>query len=52
MKGFTLIEVLGVLILLGAISLITIPIVTNVIKDNKKTLYDIQIKNIVSTIVL
>ena len=46
MKGFTLIEVLGVLILLGAISLITIPIVTNVIKDNKKTLYDIQIKNI------
>ena len=46
MKGFTLIEVLWVLILLGAISLVTIPIVTNVIKDNKKTLYDIQIKNI------
>lgn len=46
MKGFTLIEILGVLIILGLISLITVPVVTNILKENKERLYDIQIKNI------
>ena len=46
MKGFTLIEILGVLIILGLISLITVPVVANILKENKERLYDIQIKNI------
>lgn len=46
MKGFTLVEVMGVLIILGIISLITVPVISNVLKENKKELYEIQIKNI------
>lgn len=46
MKGFTLIEILGVLIILGVISLVTIPVVTNILRENKETLYQSQINNI------
>lgn len=46
MKGFTLIELLGVLVVLGFLALIVIPITTNLIKENKETLYNNQIKNI------
>ena len=34
-KGFTLAELLGVMVLLAAIALITIPLVSNVIKNGE-----------------
>ena len=46
-KGFTLAELLGVIIILGVIALITIGTVTNTMKENKEDLYDIQINNII-----
>ena len=45
-KGFTLAELLGVIVLLAAIALITIPLVSNVIKNGKQDLYNNQIDNI------
>lgn len=45
-KGFTLVEVMAVVILLGVLGLIIVPIVTNVIKDNKENLYQTQLKAI------
>lgn len=45
-KGFTLAELLGVIILLGAIALIIVPLVSNSMKDSKETLYNDQIKSI------
>ena len=45
-NGFTLVETLGVLILLGIIALITIPIMKNVLTESKQELYDEQIKQI------
>lgn len=45
-RGFTLIELMGVLIILGVLSLIIIPIVSNVLKEQKQKQYDQQIANI------
>lgn len=45
-KGFTLAELLGVIILLGAIALIVVPLVSNSMQDSKETLYNDQIKSI------
>lgn len=45
-KGFTLVELIAVLVVLGLISLITIPTVNNSIKKYKKTLLNDAIKNI------
>lgn len=45
-KGFTLIEVLGVLVLLGIIALISIPQVKNLINGSEDDLYNDQINNI------
>ncbi|MEG2322301.1 MAG: glycine-rich protein [Bacilli bacterium] len=45
-KAFTLIELIGVLILISVISLITIPAIDSSIKKNKQQLYETQIKNI------
>ena len=42
-KGFTLVEILSVVVLLGAISLIAIPTIKNMIKDSKQKLYNEQI---------
>ena len=46
MKGFTLTELLGVIIVLGVIALITFPIVNNTIKSNKEKLYNSQLEEI------
>jgi len=46
MKGFTLVELMAVIIVLGIVALIVIPIADNFIKDNKQKSYDIQINNI------
>ncbi len=45
-KGFTLVELLGVIILLGVIMLIAFPIIDKTIDDSKKEAYDMQIKMI------
>jgi len=46
-KGFTLIELLGVLIVLSAIALITIPVVTGVMKDARKSSFEVSTKNLI-----
>lgn len=46
-KGFTLIEVLGVLIILGILSLITVPMVTSYIDVSKEKAYEQSIKGII-----
>ena len=35
-KGFTLIELLSIIVILGVIALITVPVVSNIMKDMKK----------------
>lgn len=45
-NGFTLVELLGVVTILAMLGLIIVPTVNKVISDNKKKLYDVQIRNI------
>lgn len=45
-KGFTLVELIAVLVILGLISLITIPTVNNSLKKYKNSLFEDSIKNI------
>lgn len=45
-NGFTLIEVLAVIIILGVVGLIVMPVVTNSLKESKDDLYEVQISNI------
>ena len=45
-RGFTLIELLTVITIIGLLSLIVVPIVDTIIKDNSNELYNMQIKNI------
>lgn len=45
-KGFTLVELIGVIVLLGAILLIIVPIVSNDLKQGKNESLNTQIKNI------
>lgn len=47
-KGFTLIEIMAVIIILSIIALIVVPLVTGSIKSSKDKLYDTQIENIKS----
>ena len=46
-KGFTLIELIGVIILLSAIALISVPIINNSIKNAKEKTYKGQIDTII-----
>ncbi len=46
-KGFTLVELLGVIIILSVIALITFVTVSGTIKDSKEQLYDAQIELII-----
>jgi len=46
-KGFTLVELLAVIILLGLLGLIIYPTVNGVIKNNKQKLHDKQINEII-----
>ena len=41
--GFTLVELMGVLIIIGVLSLIIIPVTTNLIKEQKEKQYNQQI---------
>ena len=45
-NGFTLIELIGVIIILGIVLLIVNPIVKNITTSNKEQLYKVQISNI------
>ena len=45
-KGFTLVELLAVITLLGLLSLIVVPVVDKIIKDSQEDLYQTQINNI------
>ena len=45
-NGFTLIEILGVIVILGLISALIYPVINNVLNDNKQKLYDKQISNL------
>lgn len=48
-NGFTLIEVLGVIILLGVLSVIVVPVVRDSIKQSKRKAYDKQVNTILTT---
>ena len=41
--GFTLIEILAVIILLSILALVTYPIINGIINDSRKDLYDKQL---------
>ncbi len=45
-RGFTLVEILGVITILGVLALIAIPTIDNIITKNKEKLYNSQIKTI------
>lgn len=45
-KGFTLVELLAVIVLLGMIGLIVVPVVDRMIKENREKLYQTNIKMI------
>lgn len=45
-KGFTLIELIGVIIVLSLISLLAVPSITNTIKNSRIKLYNDQVENI------
>ena len=47
-KGFTLIEIIAVITLLGIIAAIVTPVIYNSIEENKQELYDIQLNNIIA----
>ena len=47
-KGFTLLELLGVIALLAVIALLVITISTRMIKSSKQSLYETQLDTIVS----
>ena len=46
-KGFTLVELIGVIILLSAIALISVPIINNSLKNTKEKTYNSQIDTII-----
>ena len=45
-KAFTLIELMGVLVIIGILTVILVPVINNTIKNNKQQLYDNQLKMI------
>ena len=47
-NGFTLIEIMAVIVILSVIALIVVPLVTGSIKDSKQKLYETQLENIKS----
>lgn len=45
-KAFTLVELMGVLVIIGVLSAILIPVISNVLKENKEKVYQSQLQNI------
>lgn len=48
-KGFTLVELLGVIVIIGVIALITMPVLTNTISQSEEKTYKKQISIIEAT---
>lgn len=48
-KGFTLIELIAVILLLGVLSVIAVASIDRVLKENKEKAYNTQIENIKSS---
>lgn len=46
-KAFTLVELMGVLVIIGVLSAILIPVISNKLKENKEKAYQIQLQNII-----
>lgn len=46
-KGFTLVELLGVIVVLSVIAVIITPIITGVLKQQRESLYNSQIKLVI-----
>lgn len=49
-RGFTLVELLGVVAILAMLGLIIVPVINNVLRENKENLYNVQIMNIESAV--
>ena len=49
-RGFTFIELLAVILILGIITLIAIPVVNNIINESKKGAFETTINNLVSIV--
>ena len=49
-KGFTLVELLAVIVILAIIALITVPIVTNVLSSSKKETKEVSVRNYVRAV--
>ena len=49
-KGFTLIEILGVIVVLGLIAVIVTPKIIDTIKDSKKKSYNVSVNNLVKAL--
>lgn len=47
-KGFTLAELIGVIVVLALIALVAVPSVADVLSKNKKKLCEVQMENIIS----
>lgn len=45
-KAFTLVELMGVLVIIGVLSAVLIPVISNVLKENKEKAYQVQLQNI------
>ena len=45
-KGFTLIELMGVITILAILAIIIVPLVDKNVKESKENIYAIQIENI------
>lgn len=46
MKGFTLIELVGAIVILGIIGLITIPVIDKSLSSGKDNIYEVQVTQI------
>ena len=44
-KGFTLVELLAVIVILAIVSLITVPVINNTINSSKNETYEMSVKN-------
>ncbi len=47
-KGFTLAELIGVIVVLALICLVSVPAIANVLKTNKKSLCETQLNNVLA----
>lgn len=51
-KGFTLVELLAVIVILAVIMVISVPIVLNVINNSKKSAFETDVKSLIDITIL